>query len=835
MPRSFVLPNQPTRYARSHTFKIKDTKLHLEIDYPNRAIEGRVIHSIEPIGKPIDFVELDCAELDVSSVRVNGETSQAKALADKISIPFGFDLKPGEVAKIEVEYSGHPRLGVYFRGPTKDFPERKPHIFTHGEAEDSHYYFPCYDAPNMRSASETSLTVPSNWIVISNGELVEQPKEEFGKKTWRYRQTVPHAAYLLSFVAGEYEIIEEEHDGIKLEYVVPPGKAEEAKRSFGKTPKMLDFFAKATGHKYPYPKYAQATVSEFMAGGMENITATTLTERTLHDARSHIDFTSDNLVAHELAHQWFGDWITCKDWAHAWLNEAFATYFNCLFREFDLGVDDFQYFMHTPTFENYQEELDRYQRAIVCNRYWDPDEIFDFHTYEKGATVLNALRGMLGDDVFFSGIRNYVSKHRNSVVETFDFREAMEEASGVDLEQFFDDWIYSPGFPEYLVSYTWNSENDLAELKVEQINAEKDDVPLYKTPIKLCFAFEDGSKASKRVSMSDRSTSFVFSFKKSPLNVNFDPKNWIPKKIKFQKPKEMFLYQLKNDDNSMERVRACEGLIDFPTSDVVRALGEALQEDKFWGVRVEAGRALGKIATMESGEILLSCATNKDPKVRRGVAIGLRGTAKIEDERLRERALSTLISMLENDESYFVRAYAAWSLGFYKEERAFTAMSGAINQESINDVIRYRLFLGFIERKDLRAVPLAIDVLLHGKWHLGRAGAADCLGGIGKNSPEALKALLEARSIPDHYVRKESALAIGKYGDPSAVSELKSWLNQETTGNVRRAIRESIYSLENNLEEQERSAIITGELEKLRNETAKLVAKLAENQTRSNA
>ncbi len=211
---------------------------------------------------------------------------------------------------------------------------------------------------------------------------------------------------------------------------------------------MLDFFKRTTGLKYPYPKYSQAVVSDFMFGGMENISATTLTEKTLHDDIVHLDFTSDNLVSHELAHQWFGDYLTCKDWSNAWLNEGFATYFNALFREFDEGVEDFQDYMDGFK-DNLTEDMEKhYQRAIVTRRFWDPEELFDTHTYEKVRWVLNALRGYLGEENFFRGIRHYIATHKISVVETSDFRKSIEEASGLDLESFFEQWVYSPGYPE---------------------------------------------------------------------------------------------------------------------------------------------------------------------------------------------------------------------------------------------------------------------------------------------------------------------------------------------------------------------------------------------------
>ncbi len=814
MPRSFILPGQPTRYTRDRRFNIDHTKLELSLDFGNKSLDGKVTHRVSTYGRNISSIELDAAELSISSIKVNGKMIRDYETEPRsILIPLDFELTQGSQAEIQIEFSAHPRRGLYFRAPNKDFPDWKTHAFTQGESEDSKFWFPCYDYPNMRTKTETIVTAPSNMVVVSNGKLASDPVVKDGSKTWHFVQEVPHAAYLVSIVVGEFKDLKETHNGVLLEYLYPEGKDEEAKRSFGNTPKMIDYFSEMTGLNYPYPKYSQSAVSDFMYGGMENITATTLTDRTLHDARSHLDFTSDYLVAHELAHQWFGDLMTCKDWSHAWLNEGFATYCTSLWVEHDKGIDEFQYYMYIPTYQSLVEELDRYHRAIVTKRYWDADELFDRHTYEKGAWVLNGLRGLLGDDVFFKGIRKYVAEHQNSAVETSDFRRALESVSGLDLEYFFDQWIYSPGFPEYNVSYRWDSENKLAELEVEQANASFDETPLYTSPVRIRFTFNAGRKITKQIRMEEKKWTFFFSFDEAPLNVNFDPQNWILKKLKFSKPKAMHLYQLKNDENAMERIRAAIELgASFPEDDVVEVLAEVADNDKFWAVQNEACKAIGKVGSKKALAALLERVEHKDHRTRRGVAFGLRGFVNLENQD-KEKAIDSLIQILENDEAYFARGFAAWSLGFYKgSDKAFEALKRAISQESINDIVRYRAFQGYAEMNDPRAIPIAVDYLEHGKWHQGRGLAAYCLGKIGKGNSEAAKALLDSEKISNVFVRDEAAGSLGTLGDTSVVPRLETWLSREEEGRTRRRLRESIYLLKEKILETENASKVSLEL-----------------------
>jgi aminopeptidase N len=832
MPRPFILPGQPTNYARDLKYRIEHTKLEIEILFDTKSLRGRVAHRLRPVANPIRYLELDAAELVISSVRVNERRVEFETSRTTVRIDLGSELPPDSAFEVAVDYSATPRRGLYFRGPTKGHPDTIVHAFTQGQPEDTKYWMPCYDYPNMRATFEVFVTAPGRMAVISNGELVSTRDADGGKKTWHFSEEVPHSCYLDSLVVGEYEKISEARDRVAVEYYVPSAKKNLVARSFQKTPKMMSFFGKFTGEEYPYPKYAQVVVSDFMFGGMENITATTLTDRTLHDERAHLDFQSENLVSHELAHQWFGDLLTCKDWSHAWLNEGFATYFNALFNEAEEGANYFQYTMYT-NWEKLQDEVsERYERRIVENRYWHASELFDTHTYEKGSWVLHGIRGILGDKLFQRAIQHYVAKNRAASVETGDFRKALETISGMNFERFFEQWLYSPGFPEYAVNYSFDDSTMMAKVEIEQTNAGEGNVPLFSNPIDIVFTFPDGSTKVSKAAMSEKKSSFVFSLSSKPVNVGFDPGNFLLKSLKFQKPKEMSLYQLKNDPNAAERVRAAKELSNFRTDDVVEALAKVVDSEEFWWVRLEAARNLGRIATETALDALLQRVSNKDHRVRRGIAMGLGHCSELDSE----KAIDALIKFLDYDESYYVRAYSGESLGSYrKSEKAFDAMKAALSQDSVNDQIRYRTFLGFEQRRDKRAIELAKTHLSTPGEHYGRIGAARVLGKLGKGDPESVRTLLSIENDPDTYVRDGAAVAFIFMQDPSVIPELEAWLSRESSGYVSRALREAIHFASSDSCQTERLGKLEQDLQKANQEVAKLSDKLASLEARSKA
>ncbi|HVD21264.1 MAG TPA: M1 family metallopeptidase, partial [Nitrososphaera sp.] len=416
--RNFELPGSRAHYAPSLSFTINHMRLEIEPHLQRRMISCEQRLSIVTL-QDTDTIELDAAELQIKLVSAAGRLD-FRNLDDKLAVKLGRTLKEGSKIELYISYAAKPRKGFYFVGPDKDYPERHWEAWTQGETTEARYWFPCIDHPRVKFSSEISVIVPIGFTAISNGILLNVEKQNNNKQIYRWSEINPHPAYLTSVVVGEYI---EMKDGKNLYYYVPPEKKQDAPRSFEHTPEIIRFFEEYLGTNYPYDKYSQVTVQDFVYGGMENPSCTTLTLDTLHDEKAHLDFTSDYLISHELAHQWFGDLVTCSDWQHIWLNEGFATYCEALYWEASRGKDEFQYYMMQTADDYFEEARTRYTRPIVTKVYKHPDDLFDRHTYEKAGCVLHMMRHLVGDKYFRRSLRTYLQRFANGNAETDDLRK----------------------------------------------------------------------------------------------------------------------------------------------------------------------------------------------------------------------------------------------------------------------------------------------------------------------------------------------------------------------------------------------------------------------------
>jgi aminopeptidase N len=673
------------------------------------------------------------------------------------------------------------------------------------------------------------VTVPTGYEALSNGELVSK-KAEGNSTTFHWLLEVPHSLYLVSLVIGEYTITEEDCDGIPLRYYVPVGREADTDRSFSKTCKMMRFFVEKFG-TYPYKAYTQSCVTNFTFGGMENTTATTLTDLTLHDARAHLDFRSCPLVAHELAHMWWGDFVTLKTWSQLWLHEGFATYLDPCFVEFDEGREEFSYRLLLNAERYMSEDSSRYRRPIVTNVYEFPTNMFDAHSYPGGSWRLHMLRHQLGDEVWWRVLKHFLTKHAKGVVETVDFQRAIEDITGDPMDQFFDQWIFKAGYPEFKVSQSWDAKRGMLKLTVKQHQKAINETPeFFVVPVDIGITTEKAS-FSFEILVEQREQTFYLPVPDKPLMIEFDPGLWVLKTLDFDRPEDMLRYQLKHAKEAMSRIEAATTLAKKGTPSAIEALKEAVLKDSFWGVQTRAAKALGTIPGKLALEALAACTKAKHPKTRRGVAEALRSYRD-------EQAAEALLPLLEKDESYFVEAAAALSLGKTKSEKAFAALKDALSKDSFREVIRAGVLAGLADLDDERGIPLAIEWAAYGKPYLARIAALAALGKFGKyreHRKDILDAIVAVFKEPFDalsyrpYIAAISALVVRGHSD--AVPHLQSIASSDPRSRFRQRARRAINAIHTGKDKGDELRKLRDDFEKLQRENITLRDRLTKLET----
>ncbi|ADN50911.1 M1 family aminopeptidase [Vulcanisaeta distributa] len=822
--RNFVYPDYRPQFPKHYGYALKHLRAQIRVKTSERAIEGLAEYSIDvPPGR--DYIELDAAEMKIISVKVNGQDTKFEYDGRVLRVY----ISPGNHT-VQVNYETKPRKGLYFILPDEHYRDRVPMVWTQGESEDNHYWIPMPDYPNVKFTSELLIIVPKTWTAVSNGILVET-KDLGDEVLWHWRLDKPHSAYLVAFAAGEFEVVREDCDGITIEHYVPRGFGDRARFSFYRTCDMIRFYSEYTGVRYPWPNYKHVAVSEFIYGGMENTTITIVTDTTLHDEHAHCpgsrfpcpgmeDFTSDGLVAHELAHQWFGDYVTTKDWANIWLNEAFATYFEALYTERAKGRDEFLYELYQNLRSYLNEYGNRYARPIVTRMYKDPEEMFDRHTYEKGSLVLHTLRNLLGDEVFQKGINLYLTRHAHGNADTEDLRKALEEVSGQPLDWFFTQFVYSSGHPVIKYSWSYDPGNKFIKLSISQAQGD-DSYPIYRLPLEFEIKYPSGKVDLLRIELNEREVTIYVPASERPQYVCIDPQFKVGvKSVSSDKGVEEAIAEL-GSDNIMCRLEAIDALARDGSARAVEGLSKALMNDPFWGVRAEAARALGRVGTDDALKALLNALNNeRHPRVRQAIAEAL-GNFKGNGD-----AARVLTSILENtSESYYVRSKAAQSLGKLGMMDYAGELIKALNYPSHNHVITQGALQGLSELGTDEAVDTLIKYTELGKPTLVRMVATQSLGkfvGI-RRVYDRIRELLKD---PYYRVRYAAVAAVESSLDPRFLDALDDLASRDLDGRIRRYARDVARKIREQMQRGVEYARLREEIERIREEQRRIMDRL---------
>ena len=757
-------------YAPSRDYHLQNVRVSLRFDLDQRKVIGEVTHTLSPLRDGLTHLDFDSADLTVSSARVNGKDAKFDLRDNKLRVNLAHPAKAGEKFEVNIAYEGKPTSGLYFILPDKDDPNRPKEIWTQGEAEDTHHYIPIYDYPNDRTTSEMILTVPGDWLTVSNGKLLSVQDAAGGMKTWTWRESLPVSTYLISFVAGEFKEKKDNWHNLPIAYYVPRGMEDTIDPTFSHTKQMLDFFSERFGVPYPWEQYAQTAVDDFVASGMENVSATTLAARDMvrADLATEKNEAADGLLSHELTHQWFGDLVTCKDWTNTWLNEGFATFGANLWEEHEYGVDASTY-RYWRDQNNWMPSKELFPIPIVTRDINDSVEYVG-NVYDKGGWVLNMLRKQLGDDAFFRALKHYLEANRLQNVVTADLVKAIEESSGTNVDPFFDQWIFGAGAPRFSVKSSYDAVTKKVSLSVKQTQKVEGHVGLFRVPVDVAITTAAGQKIFP-VEVSKADETFSFAVDGPPLMVLFDKGNKILRSLDFQKSPEEWIRQLQSAQDVPDRADAAVALGNIKDNDsVTAALGEAARRDRFWGVRNEALRALGRLNSPGARKQVFTALLNEQPWVRQ-VAVEQMGHFQNDEETVKR-----LQAIYKDDKAYSVRGQALQSLAQDKGAGTMGLLEQALSTSSPDDVLRHSALRAMGMLGDSAAVPSLLEWSSPGKPSALRGVAIGALGRVDLKNHDITARLVSYLNESSFDIRYASIFALGRRGDPSAIEPLEALL-----------------------------------------------------------
>jgi aminopeptidase N len=814
----FELPGAKATWVPDRVVDVRHIRLEVGLDFSHKRVDGVCTLTLVPLNTGPTRVELNAVEMTIHAVTLGDGGELPHRYDGKVlSVDLG-ERAESEELQLYIRYTAQPRRGLYFLEPDAGYPERPRQVWSQGQDEDNRHWFPCFDHPHEKSTSEVRVTVPREMTALSNGELVEETAGD-ATRTLHFRQEVPHSSYLITLVAGEFSVLEDRLEDVRFYYYVPKARLDDAARSFANTPKMVKLFAELTGQQYPYGRYSQIAVADFIFGGMENTSATTMTESTLHDARAHLDFSSEPLVAHELAHQWFGDLLTCRTWSEGWLNEGFATFFEILWKEASAGRDEGDYDRLADMEAYFDEAGGRYQRPIVTNVFHEPIDVFDRHLYEKGAAVLHMLRHELGETRFWKAIRLYVARHAGGNVETRDLVKAIGDATGWNGDRFFAQWVMRAGHPSLVVEHGWDEKARMASVTVEQKQSEA-----WYLPLTVRFVV-DGQPRDAALVVSDKKQTLLVPMHAAPTQVIVDPGHNYLLDVDEKKSEALWREQLAHAERAIDRVMAARALGKAGEQTALADLVKAMRGDKSWIVRAEAALALGSLKREAARDaIAVAVAEEPHPKARRSLVRALANFRH--DERAADAALATL----GRDASYFVEAEAATTLAATRSPKAYAALVEATTRKSFQEVLAGAAIGGIAEMRDERGIDVALPMSEWGRPSPMRRAAVSALGRLGGlyagRRPLIRERLEELLEDPDFRVRIAAVEALRVLGDVAANAALGRAERLDLDGRVRRRAREVARLLGQSAASDENARGWRDVAEKLEGEAQNLRARL---------
>ncbi len=761
------MPTGQYHSNRERHFDLIHYKAELSFDFTKKEVHSTASLLLAPLHKTNE-ITLDALALKVEKVSIAGRETDFSLDSGSLVVQLPEEKAPSDTFSVVVAYTATPEAGMYFVADPQD-----PELFfvaTYGEDGLHANWLPVYSDVNDRFSSEMIVTVPEPYVVISNGKLLEASDVTGPSRTYHWLQKLPHPNYLMTLYVGNFErgSLAPAFNTIPLDYWVPRGKSDEGRYAFRNTTKMVEFFSQRFNYRYPWDKYDQIAVPDYAIGAMEHTSATghrlsvLRTESAAHDFSPDLDYYTDPwsaeaTISHELAHHWFGDLLTCRNLSYIWLNESFASFLMLLWDEESLGADQYLYsadLVRQEYFDYVSKE--HIIRPLEYHNFDDSNTIYNTeHTYFKGAAILHMLRKVLGDDVFFGAMSYYLHKHEYANVVSNDLKIAIEEASGQNLDWFFDDWVTGGGHPILEIEYDYVPDRRQVVLSVEQVQPFVEGQGLFRLPVDVTIA-TTAQTWKERIWIEEDENYFTFESPLEPVMVSFDGAGDLVAEMRFRKNATELSYQALHDQVA-GRLRAIRELAGhFPSSEITRStFAKILESDSFWGVRAEAAYRLGELRNAAALGLVDRALAAPDYRVRKAAVLALVEFGKQHaGPKLRQ------VIKLDTQDDVVAAAIVALAKADPGLEPAF--IDKLVSRDSWADEIRVACMRASEELENRRLLPTIKKYADHRYNQFVHGAAIDAWSACAPTDPRLHQVLLGLTKSPVYQIQQD---AISKLGD----------------------------------------------------------------------
>ncbi|MGV8946046.1 MAG: M1 family aminopeptidase [Lutibacter sp.] len=715
---SIILNAQDKTYQgeREKINNLVHTKLKVDFNFEKSQLNGEAWVTLTPHFYTVNKVTLDAKSFSIHEVKVNDVKAGYNYSDDELTIELGKTYKKGEEYIVYIKYTAKPEevkqkgsanitdaKGLYFIDPKGEDPNKPTQVWTQGETQSNSCWFPTIDSPNQKTSQEIYMTVPDQFVTLSNGTLKSQTKNANGTRTDYWKMDQKHAPYLVFIGAGEFSIVKDSWNGLEVNYYVEPAYENEAKAIFGNTPEMITFYSNITGIPFPWDKYSQIVVRDYVSGAMENTTAVVHAEDAQQKKGQLIDNNEwESTIAHELFHHWFGDLVTAESWSNLTVNESFATYSVYLWFAHKYGKDKADANMYSDIQAYMQSQSD--DKDLVRFYYLDREDMFDTVSYQKGNAILHMLRDVLGDEAFFQGMNIYLTEHKYGTAEAQELRLAFEKVSGKDLNWFFNQWYYGSGHIKMNVTYDYNTINKTVTVNINQKGN------IFKFPLSIDI-YEDSGKTSHNVWVNNAQNSFTFQFNRLPKFINIDAKHVLLAEITDKKTIAEYIYQFNNAPHYLDRRLSLEEIIKYQQSnkEAMNSIIKAL-DDPYYEIRVLALENIDLFQKYNKKEVIdkVIRLAQSDPKTLvQAAAISVLG-------KLVDPIYKPLFEKGMNSESYAVIGKSLTALYLIDKQAALVKVNSL--SEDTKNYLADAITIIYISEKDKTKLPFIANHILKGMF-----------------------------------------------------------------------------------------------------------------------